>query len=258
MKNLTTTLCILLLAVTASVASAAPGVNLKWNECFGDAGVTGKTFACNVNTGTSTMMAGFELGADLATVSGLEIVIDLATASPTLPAWWGFKNAGTCRTGSLSIGAAPSANAVNCADWSGGLAQGTSIAAYQVGAENTARILEVTAVPANSPQDLFGGQEYFASSTAINNLKSVGVGSCAGCSTPACIVLNSVLVATPPVFGQPSRDTKLSGPTDLAGTSNFITWQGGAGITVTGKPSGCPAAVPTHTRTWSSIKGLYR
>ena len=29
---------------------------------------------------------------------------------------------------------------------------------------------------------------------SIDNLKTVGTGSCAGCSTPACIVLNSIKV----------------------------------------------------------------
>jgi len=56
-------LCGFLLAVTTSVASAAAGVNLKWDNCFGYNGPTNKNFACNVNNGTETLVAGFELGA---------------------------------------------------------------------------------------------------------------------------------------------------------------------------------------------------
>ncbi len=242
-----TLLCGLLLALTASIASAAPGVNLKWSDCFGDLGTTNRNFACTSNAGSEPpLVASFELGANLAGASGLEIVIDVATATSPLPPWWGFKNAGSCRQGSLSVGGAPPGADIVCVDWAGGLSQGTSLAAYQLGLSgpNTARMLEVTAVPAIT--------------TTINTLKSVGTGSCAGCSSPACIILNSIKVATPPVTGQPSRDVTLSGPTDVTGTSNFATWQGGLGVIVQGRPSGCPQAVPTHAKTWSSVKGLYR
>jgi hypothetical protein len=255
-----TLLCGLLLALTASIASAAPGVNLKWTDCFGDLGATNRNFTCTTNGGSNVLVASFELGAALPGVSGLEVVIDLASAASPLPAWWGFKNAGTCRTGSLGVIGAPPGADVVCQDWSGGLAQGTSVAAYQIGISgpNTARILEVTAVPAGSGQDLAGATEYFAIQTTINNAKTVGTGSCAGCSSPVCIICNSIKCATPPVAGQPSRDVLLSGPTDVTGTSNFATWQGGLGVIVQGRPSGCPQAVPTHTNTWSSVKGLYR
>ena len=252
-------LCSMLLALTASIASAAPGVNLRWTDCFGDLGAQNRVFACTSNGGSNVLVSSFELGADLAGVSGLEVVIDIATAGSPLPAWWGFKNAGTCRTGSLGVIGAPPGTAANCTDWSGGLAQGTSVAAYQTGlaGPNTARILEVTAVPAGSGQDLAAATEYFAIQTTINNAKSVGTGSCAGCSSPACIVGSSILCATPPVAGQPSRDVKLSGPTDVTGTSNFALWQGGVGVS-SQRGTGCPAATPTRTKTWSSVKGLYR
>src|SRR5262245_53830443 len=96
-----TLLCGLLLAVSASVATAGPGVGLRWNDCIGDAGAANKAFACTSNTGSQTMVGTFELSADLLTTSGEEVVIDLASAGATLPLWWGFKNAGTCRQGSL-------------------------------------------------------------------------------------------------------------------------------------------------------------
>jgi hypothetical protein len=249
-------LCGLLLALTASLASAAAGVNLRWTECFGDAGASNRNSTCASNTGSQAMMGSFELGADLGDVSGLEIVVDIATASPTLPAWWAFKNVGTCRQASLGMGSALSPNAANCADWSNGAPAG-GLAAYNIGIPdpNTARIIGGIAEALPLSQ-LVAGQEYFGFSVAINNAKTVGTGACAGCSVPACIVLNSILCATPPVAGVPSRDTKVSGPTN--GTdSNFCTWQGGAGVN-TGRGTGCPSATPTHNTTWSSVKSLYR
>jgi hypothetical protein len=201
-------------------------------------------------------MGSFQLGADLADVSGLEIVVDVATASASLPAWWAFKNVGTCRQASLGMGSALSANAANCADWSNGAPAG-GLAAYNIGSAgpNTARIIGGIAEALPLSQ-LVAGQEYFGFNISINNAKTVGTGSCAGCSVPACIILNSILCATPPVVGQPSRDTKVFGATN--GTdSNFATWQGGGGVSV-GGTTGCPQAVPTHNTTWSSVKSLYR
>src|SRR5882672_5689194 len=89
-------LCGLLLAMTAS-ASAAAGLNLRWNACFGDAGANNKISACTSNAGSQFMVGSFVLPSDLPGVSGIEIVIDVATAGSTLPAWWSFKNVGSCR-----------------------------------------------------------------------------------------------------------------------------------------------------------------
>jgi hypothetical protein len=250
-------LCGLLLALTASIASAAAGVNLRWSACFGDGGTANKTFACNSNTaGSSVLVGSFELGADLLQTSGVEIVVDVATAGATLPAWWDFKNPGSCRTASLVMNPTIAISAANCADWAAGGAAG-GLAAYSVGGggPNTSRMIGGFAI-AVPLADLTGGQEYFAFNAIINNAKTVGTGSCAGCSTPACIVLNSIKCATPPVTGVPSRDVKLSGPTN--GTdSNYATWQGGAGVN-SNRGQGCPAATPTHKSTWQQVKTLYR
>src|SRR5687767_2888200 len=96
-------LCSMFLALAASVASAAQGLNLRWTACFGDAGTFNRNFACNVNTGTNQLTGSFELGADLLSASGNEIVVDIATASPTLPAWWAFRAVGSCRQASLTM-----------------------------------------------------------------------------------------------------------------------------------------------------------
>jgi len=246
-----TLLCGLLLALTATVASAA-GVGIRWTECIGDGGLLNRNFACNVNTGSNVLVGTFQLGAaGLAQTSGEEIVVDLGSASATLPAWWQFKNVGTCRTGSLAIGAAPTANAANCADWGGGLA-GAGLGAYIIGARgpNTARIVAASAVPPSGLQDLSGGQEYFAFTLAINNLKTVN-GGCTGCQTAVCIVFNSLNMTTPVL----ANNVLLTGPSN--GTdADFCTWQGGAGVIVGGTP-GCGAATPTKNTTWGAVKAMY-
>jgi hypothetical protein len=249
-------LCGLLLALTASMASAQAGVNLRWSNCLGDAGTQNKTFVCNSNLGSQSLVGSFVLGADLTQASGIEIVVDVATAGATLPAWWLFKNAGSCRQTSLTMNGIQGAATV-CVDWSGGAAAG-GLAAYNIGTgagANTARMIGGLAIGIPL-SDLTAGTEYFGFNAKIDNLKTVGTGSCAGCNIAACIVLNSIKVATPPVVGVPSRDVTLTGST-IGTDSNFALWQGGAGIT-SGRGDGCPAATPTHKTTWQQVKTLYR
>jgi hypothetical protein len=253
-----TLLCGLLLAMSASMAAAATGVGLRWTTCIGDAGTPNKNFACTSNTGTNTLVGTFELGAaGLLATSGNEIIVDIAAAGATLPAWWGFKVAGTCRTASLSMGTTNAAG-VNCADWGQGQAAG-GIGAYNIGQRgpNTARVVAAVAVAPDFLQDLLGGQEYFSFTININNAKTVGTGACAGCSTPVCIVFNSVNLTTPIL----ANNIKISGPSN--GTdADFATWQGGAGVIVAPYPggnggTGCPQATPTQNKTWGAVKSMY-
>ena len=246
-----TLLCGLLLAMSATIASAS-GVGIRWTNCLSDGGLSNRNFACTSNTGAGVLLGTFQLDADLPNTSGEEIVVDLASAQPTLPAWWGFVVAGTCRQGALQLFAAPPASAVNCADWAQGLAT-IGIGAYNIGARgpNTARLVAAAAVPPASLQLLTPGQEYFSFNATISNTKSVGTGSCAGCSDPVCIVFNSLNLTTPIL----ANNVKLTGPSN--GTdSHFVTFQGGAGI-VTGGGTGCPAATPTKNATWSQVKAMY-
>jgi len=246
-----TLLCALLLAMSASVAAAA-GVGLKWNACASDGGLTNKVFACNTNNGTNLLVGTFETGAaGLLHTSGNEVVIDLASQSTPLPAWWAFKNAGTCRSAALTMNFVNSATAVNCVDWALGAAAG-GIGAYNIGLRgpNTARLVAALAVAPDNLQNLDGGQEYFSFNLSISNVKTVN--GCAGCLDPVCIVFNSINLTTPVL----ANNIFLTGPSN--GTdSNFCTWQGGAGV-VTPGGSGCPQATPTKNKTWSQVKALYR
>jgi hypothetical protein len=247
-------LCGMLLAVSATVASAAAGVNIRWQLCFGDAGAINRTFACNTNSGSSNVLAAsFVLPADLPQGAAVGVHIDLATASATLPDWWQFTNTGACRQTALSAAAQDGAG---CPDWAQGQAS-VSIAGYNVGAvggPNTADINIANAVSLDLVQDLFAGQEYGVVKLTISNAKTVGTPSCAGCLVPACIVNQNVDMFS--AVNNGALHILMAGPTN--GTdSNYCLWQGGAGIQV-GNRIGCPAAVPTHKSTWGAVKSLYR
>jgi hypothetical protein len=241
-------LALLAFLVLAHGARAA-GVSVRWNSCSGDGGVQNQSFACDTNAGSEVLVGSFTLGANMAQVSGNEIVIDLASAGSLLPQWWAFKTIGTCRQASMTLDVLYQGA---CPDWASGNGVG-GIAAYSTGQRgpNTSRIRLATAVPAHNIQDLSAGQEYFSFKISIDNLKTVGSASCAGCLTPVCLVLQSVRVNTP----VPVNDRTLTGPAN-ATDSDWATWQGGGGVVVGGN-SGCPRALPTERRSWGAVKALY-
>ena len=239
----------------ASSALAAPGVNLAWSSCSGEGtGTQNRAFACNSNNGNNLLVCSFELPADLAQVSGNELVIDVLTQAATLPAWWDFKNAGSCRQNSLLFNTVANGADVVCVDWAQGGSTG-GFGAYASGnpasdgsidpglVSQHRRLSIALAVAPTALQDLVAATEYFACNVTINNQKTVGTGSCAGCTEPMCIVLNSVNVTTPIL-----ANNVFIGNGSSAG-SNICTWQG------TGP--NCQL-VPTKTKTWSQVKALYR
>jgi hypothetical protein len=234
-----------------SSTAFAAGINLSWVACEGEgSGSHSRTFACAANTGTNQLVVSYVLAADLAQVSGNEIVIDVLSQSNPLPAWWDLREPGSCRPGSLLFNTTANPSDVVCVDWAAGQATGgigyygTELGSISPSLQAQHRRIKIAlAVAPSALQDLVGNQEYFSCNVSINNQKTVGTGACAGCSDPVCIVLNSIKVTTP----VPANDVTL-GNANAAG-SNICTWQG------TGPDCNL---VPTRNVTWGAVKSLYR
>lgn len=230
-----------LLALTSSMALAG-GVNLAWVDCKSNSNsLANKSFACNTNAGSNALAGSFVLLAPMPDFVAVEIVVDLQSQSAALPAWWEFGSGG-CRDGSMSITFDFSVFAnpdFACSDPFGRVAQG-GLANYTV-TGNRARAIGVGAIASEQRQALAAGTEYYGFRMAINNLKTVGTGACAGCSTPVCIVLNSIRAVG---VGAGSAEDNTA---PIA--SQFATWQNGTGQ--------C-AATPTQNKTWGQVKSLYR
>lgn len=241
---------------TASSALAA-GVSIAWSACLSDLGPNNRNSACTSNNGTNAMVGTFLLDADKPGVTGIEVVIDLISATSPLPAWWdmGTFVANTCRPTSVTANPTIAATATNCIDWSGGAAAG-GLANYQ----STLPLgQEWSIAPANEAAhrrvkigfavgtavNLLASTDYFGFNLLVNNAKTTGLGACDGCLTPVCIVLNSILLAA---GADPLLQIKLTGGT--APGADRITWQGGAG-------ADCQA-VPVRNTTWGQVKSLYR
>jgi hypothetical protein len=233
-----------LLALTASVA-AAGGINLAWDDCGGP---ENKAFACNTNAGFNNLVLSFDPDVAIPDLNGSNPIVDLQTASPDLPAWWQFKNVGTCRQNSLLADGEPG----SCPNDPWQLLGTASIAGYFTQANapqiipipNRARMYCSISVPGASAAAVTPGNEYFLFRIRINNAKTVGTGLCDGCQVPVCLVLNEVLLTS-----SNSGDNRLYAPL----TRNFVTWQGGA---IGG--AGCPGATPAVNKTWGQLKSIYR
>lgn len=233
-----------LLALTASVASAA-GINLYWTDCSaGAAATTNKDFACASNSGANTMTASFDPPAGVDQLNGNNLILDLQTSGAGLSPWWDMfgPNTGSCRN---SLSANTVFSLFTCEDpWGGGT---PGITAYIRGANgpNTARIGGSVSVV--SPVAVNPGSEYYSLNIVINNQRTTGTPVCDGCLEAACIVLNEVKLTQP--AGSPGGSPVLNNPL----TSNYVTWQGGQ-ISA----PGCPAATPTVNKTWGQVKSIYR
>ena len=212
------------LLLSVAPCARAAGLNLRWDQCYGDGGVFSKTFACDTNAGTNVVVGSFVLSSDLAGVTFLELDLDVTTAAETLPAWWQFQSAGSCRQTSLTASSVEDPNYVICSDWASGAAAG-GLAAYTIGnsGPNTAHIKLAFAVAAQNAADLQAAQEYFSFNLRLNNAKSVGTSACTGCNLAACIAFTSLKVNQ-----GVSSTTVLTTPA-YGANSNYVTWQVGPG-----------------------------
>jgi hypothetical protein len=251
MKRLLPVICLSGLIAAALVLPArtaqAAGVNLSWTDC-GSAGQADRAFACNTNAGTNILISSFVTPAGIDSANGNEIVIDLQTQFAALPQWWMMKNGGTCRSTALSMSFDFSGGPSTCVDYWAGQALGSFgyTAPYLVYGTNRARVVGVCAIGASSAGPIAVDTEVYSNKLSISNVKSTGLGACAGCTDAACLVLNSIRLTQ----NQRSATGNISIIGAPGGGRNFATWQGGTGVDCN--------LVPSKNRTWGQVKSLYR
>jgi len=234
--------------------AAAAGIDLGWNDCpSGGPYAIVERFACNTNLGVHTIIGEFVAPANVLAMSATEIVIDMQTSGVLLPPWWslrataplGCRNTGLTQSGDFTGG--PYA----CFDyWQGGASGGVSMDPPN---GNRVRIKALEALPAGSPliTSIPEGTAVYVVKLNINNSRTVGPGACGGCTDEACIVLQSIRInqpVSPPTMGQSFYITSPA-------TAQHVLWQGWS----TTEPfQQCPTITPARTRTWGSLKALYR
>lgn len=228
------------LLLAPRIATAQGGINLSWGDC-GAWGLAQRNFACNTNAGQNPMIASVITPQPMPRLNGMSGVIVLQTNQPTLSPWWDFTG---CRASPPALSMQLSfPTSGNCIDPWGGAASGSVSYQFQFGVPNGARILASCSI--SPPVSSDGVSEYYMFGITFDDSKTVGTGSCSGCTDGACIVLNGIRVTA--AGGDPSYT--VTPPL----IRSFIAWQ---------PPHfsfDCPLGVtPTRNETWGSVKALYR
>ena len=228
------------LAVAPRAARADDHLWSTWGACALGGGTHDVTFSCGDLFATHSLVCSFMLAAPIDSVIGVELVVDVQCATDTLPAYWHLDTGG-CNANQLLVSfPAPGA----CADPWGGHAGGLlqeAVAGQPRGGASQVRLKVVATVPANQARTLDAGVVYDALQLDFANER---LSRCDGCQTPACLVLNSILLLRPP------GSAAVLVPGDGSATDNLATWQGGLGADCN--------AVPARPRTWGAVKVLYR
>ena len=239
------TLVVSILVMTGP-AGAAEGIYLSWDGCrAASQNQSNRNFACDQNGTQQELFVEFTMPQAADNVVAIETVIDIQHANQAMPDWWRFDEGG-CRAGpTVSADVLFPAGCANM--WQPNAEQVVGgIADYVVslphGLASQARLRVTQAVLTEYALTVDATTMYAAARIVIHDDNTTGVGACAGCGEPACLVLNSVLVGR--IAG--SYLLQTPGPNN----ANWVTWQGGSG-------ADC-AAVPVRKQTWGMIKSLYR
>jgi len=250
----------------APVAHAS-GVFLKWDACHADGGVSVRSFACDANAGSELLVCSVVLDADMASVSGVEARIVGQSAGAALPAWWQFKNVGTCRQNAMTAEISPSGPVGGCPGAFGADASG-GIGAYTIGWQSPGgiKLVLAAAVPPSATVALAAGQEYFLFALRISHAKTVGTGACSGCLEPMCLGVGYLALTSP--LPDATREFAMSGfPSDQG---HLVSWQNSSPGAVYGfqvdPPFGhlldyamtCDFATRARPSSWGAVKSLYR
>jgi hypothetical protein len=230
--------------VLCASAVRAGGINLTWGDgCWADNPQTVQTFACDTNTGSFSMTASFSPSYNQA-MDNFTARVDVQTDAAALPDWWQICTTGGCRGGALTATAIVNPPGGNCVyAWPAGqpdafVSWGSALCCCP-GTIAPNRGIALANFGGTPSAVLHPGTEYYAFRLTIDAQKTTGVGACGGCSVPATIVLNEIVLDA---FTIDRLTTPLS--------NTCLRWQA-AGTTP------C-SATPVRNMTWGAIKSFYR
>jgi hypothetical protein len=230
------------LALAPGARAQPQGIAIGWQDCrsAGGPGGANQNFGCVNTINNFPFFPTVRLTAGLDSVYAVELVIDVDVAADSLPAWWHMEPGG-CRQGGWS---ADTIAPASCEDVWGG-AGAASAQGWLVGVPGNStrhgRLLVAASVPSDAFVSLSPDVGYSLCRVVLRSFNST---TCAGCTIPACLVFNSVLIRRLP--GSSFEELLVTTPESVG--LNQVVWQG------TG--ADCQS-VPVRRTTWGAVKALY-
>ena len=231
----------------APLAARAQVLSIGWQDCRsgGNPGFDRVTFGCGSNTSQFPLYPAVRLAAPVDSVFAVELVIDVDVAADPLPEWW-LMDSGTCRALSWTASASSPGS---CSDaWSGTGPGAAVVQGWLPGVPGAssrhARLLVAAGVLAQDAVALAADVSYTLCRVALDSRNTAACPT--GCTTPACLVFNSVLIRRLP--GSAVEEVLVTTP-EVAG-ANVVVWQPLLGA------ADC-ASVPVRASTWGAVKALY-
>jgi hypothetical protein len=239
------TLALLSAALLCCASLADAGVNLYVTDCSQGSSVNSVTNACDTNAGAAfTVVAScvVPIVTQPAFVGAMG-VLDVQAGAAQLPNWWRLDGCRGGREFAATLASDPAMGGSCPTIWDRVTPAGNNVTAISgIDGPNRVRFLLGAVLASQDAYDLEGDgvTELSVFKFTILNTKTVGTGSCAGCTTGACLVLNEIQLYTL------SHYFRITTPL----SNNFITYNSGA--------PACAASTPARNRTWGAIKSLYR
>jgi hypothetical protein len=261
MKKTLLLACALLTVASLASAQQRGSLTLGWDDCRLAGGASLKTFACNTNTNSATLIrnlvgayvAGPGVDAMISWAGSVDIYLQDLVVAP----WWQHGAAPACRgTDDLSVGFVNS-SAAACFDYQSqvqnGALGGQNYTAPS-GQANHAQLRFVAAVDATAvlPPIPVGTETYLFNATIRNGNTVPTQAVCAGCETPACLTFTHLDIEQRggDNFSIVYRSAQEPQVPALAPAEAQVTWQ--TDTACNGDPT------PARNATWGSIKSIYR
>jgi len=236
-----------LLVFVVADASAQGGLNLSWTDC-GANGTESRTFACTTNGVVGTLFGSVTPPEQIDQLNGEESEAIIQTNQAALSQWWHLETASGptpagCRAGNLVFSNDFTTASGLCSDPWGGLGFGGLNWESNYFQPNHGRLRTAGAIAGSTV--MATDREWYIWKVTILGSRTVGTGSCAGCTDGICIAFTSQKLTEPLGVGDYVITNALG--------REWVTFQPGGATTWI-----CGGRVPTRNRTWGSVKSLYR
>jgi len=220
----------------------AAGVDLAWNACAPDGGVSDVTFDCANPSAEHRFFGTFTTDTEIQDLSLVELSFRYQVDAAVLPGFWSlFHPVGNPTGCNAAYVIAGTSMCPTNTPWP---IFGCNIEPWTeevIPLSNGGRIKVTGANFGCSPVHVQAGTPYLIHHVALYTALA---GSCSGCSVPGVIVFEELTLH--------ERDSEVPPSTITApgAFSNCITFNGGGGVPC--------SATPARRNTWGALKSLYR